>query len=165
MPDLAAEMPSDWWIGLGMGLAVTMAALVFTLLWESRKRTSSLLEALHKDLPQHDKPEDAHPALNDRRKSRRRKGKIVPIEVLAQGVKAPPIQGFVIDRSTKGLGLALPTEIAPGTIIGVRALDAPPGTPWLELRILRSESRGKHYWRAGGEFPTTPPWNVLLLFG
>ncbi len=103
-------------------------------------------------------------SLAERRGAIRREG--APVEVLVQAptIKNGVTNGYVLDRSTGGLRLALATAIAPGSILQVRAVHAPDTTPWVVILVRSCRQNEKHF-ELGVEFEKTPPWNVLLLFG
>ncbi len=106
----------------------------------------------------------AEASYSDRRSSVRRDG--APIKVL---VNSPAFQtgqdyGYVLDRSTGGLRIALGTAVAAGTSLMVRACHAPDSVPWVTVLVRSCKPTGQHH-ELGCEFEKTPPWNVLLLFG
>ena len=72
--------------------------------------------------------------------------------------------GYVLDRSTGGLKLALEAGMAPGSSMQIRANHAPETTPWVTVIVRNCTDTGEHF-EMGCEFDKTPPWNVLLLFG
>lgn len=100
----------------------------------------------------------------DRRGSVRREG--TPVRVVASSPVLPNKveTGWVLDRSTGGLRLALGAAVAPGTVVQVRAENAPDTIPWVTI-VIRSCRNSGEYYELGCEFEQTPPWNVLLLFG
>jgi hypothetical protein len=114
-----------------------------------------------------DRPVDweAHDtSFADRRGSIRREGKPVRVLVSCPVFKNKLSSGWVIDRSTGGLRLALEVAVAPGTGMQVRAVNAPDTIPWVTV-LARSCRDTGDYFELGCEFEQTPPWNVLLLFG
>ena len=103
-------------------------------------------------------------SLADRRTSLRREG--TPVKILAT---SPAFQngtnpGYVLDRSTSGLKLALEAGMATGSSMQIRAAHAPETTPWVTVIVRNCKDTGEHF-EMGCEFEKTPPWNVLLLFG
>ena len=100
----------------------------------------------------------------DRRTTSRREGAPVQIVVSASSLRSGPEEGYVLDRSTGGLRIALSVAVAPGSMIQVRATNAPDTTPWVSLVVRNCRDAGQHF-ELGCEFERTPPWNVLLLFG
>ena len=104
------------------------------------------------------------PSFADRRTSVRREGAPVKVMVSSPTIKNKMDSGYVLDRSTGGLRLALTTAVAPGSSLQVRALHAPDTTPWVTVLVRNCRDAGQHF-ELGCEFDKTPPWNVLLLFG
>lgn len=100
----------------------------------------------------------------DRRTSVRRDGPPVEVMVTSPGFKAGTNHGYVLDRSTGGMRLALASGMAPGSSLQVRAKNAPEATPWVTVVVRSCKNTGEHF-ELGCEFEHTPPWNVLLLFG
>jgi hypothetical protein len=99
----------------------------------------------------------------ERRTSVRRKGNPVGVVVLAgEAAKAEP--GLVINRSKGGLCLSLPGPVAAGTILQVRACQAPEDIPWIRVLVRHCVAKGDR-WNLGCQFTEELPWSVLLLFG
>jgi hypothetical protein len=101
----------------------------------------------------------------DLRESKRRNQKLVFLLVLRKGARRKPIEGLVVNRSCKGLGLALPEAVDVGTTLEVRTANAPDITPWIPVTVVHCQPVKKGYWWVGCQFDSQPPWNVLLLFG
>jgi len=100
----------------------------------------------------------------DRRKTVRRKG--VPVRVI---VSAPTnykdmIDGYVLDRSTRGLRVTMSFAMPLGCTLQLRAVDAPDTIDFVTV-IVRYCCKIDDYYEVGCKFEKTPPWNVLLLFG
>lgn len=106
---------------------------------------------------------DGEYVAGEKRTNFRRRDKVVEI-LLAESPGADPRRAWVVDRSTTGLGIVVKIEIEPGTIIGVRPLDAPPEEPWVDVEVRSCAAQGKH-WRLGCKFLVTPEWRLLLMFG
>ena len=104
------------------------------------------------------------PAYSDRRGTVRREGRPVRVLVTSPALKNAVASGYVLDRSTGGLRLALTVAVASGITLQVRADNAPDNTPWVTVLVRNCRHAGQHY-ELGCEFDKTPPWNVLLLFG
>ena len=100
----------------------------------------------------------------NRRNSLRRDGPPVEVTVTSPALKAGSAGGYVVDRSTGGLRLALAVGMAAGTALQVRAKHAPDTTPWVTVLVRSCRPNDDHF-ELGCEFEKTPPWNVLLLFG
>lgn len=102
----------------------------------------------------------------DRRGTVRREGQPVRVLLAAATFRNGAGDGYVIDRSTGGLKLATQAAVPPGSVVQVRAVDAPDTIGFVTL-IVRScrKNTANDYYELGCEFEQTPPWNVLLLFG
>ena len=103
-------------------------------------------------------------SLSDRRGSLRREGTPVKIVAESPAFKNGTNPGYVLDRSTSGLKLALEAGMATGSSMQIRAAHAPESTPWVTVIVRNCKDTGEHF-EMGCEFEKTPPWNVLLLFG
>jgi hypothetical protein len=103
-------------------------------------------------------------SLSERRTSVRREGAPVKIVLSSPAFKTGTNNGYVLDRSTGGLRIALEAGMAPGSTVQIRAHHAPENTPWVTVIVRSCKNTGEHY-ELGCEFDKTPPWNVLLLFG
>jgi hypothetical protein len=100
----------------------------------------------------------------DRRGSTRREGPPVRVILSSPTFRNGVTDGFVLDRSTGGLRITMSTGIAPGSTMGVRAVNAPDTIGFVTV-IIRSCRKSGDFFEIGCEFEKTPPWNVLLLFG
>jgi hypothetical protein len=170
------------WVQLwqNYGLAVAVGAVVgLGVLWLSRRwRRPSAVEQLAQAAAAataNQLPNEAHQqaaiewapqqlALAERRASVRRGGAIVRVTVASPLFRYGVTDGFVLDRSTGGLCIALLTEVPRGVVLKVRAVDAPDTVDYVNV-IVRNCRRQPDYYEVGCEFEQTPPWNVLLLFG
>ncbi len=100
----------------------------------------------------------------DRRGAVRRDGQPVQVVVASTTFRHGTEEGYVLDRSTGGLRIALPVAIAPGSTLQVRATNAPDTVGFVTV-IVRNCRKNSDFFEVGCEFERTPPWNVLLLFG
>ncbi len=100
----------------------------------------------------------------DRRGAVRREGQPVRVSLAATSFRNGVADGYVIDRSTGGLKVAIQVAVAPGTTMQIRAVDAPDTIGFVTLLVRSCRKTDDHY-ELGCEFEKTPPWNVLLLFG
>ncbi|HET6575851.1 MAG TPA: hypothetical protein VFG68_19775 [Fimbriiglobus sp.] len=103
-------------------------------------------------------------SYSDRRGAVRRDGHPVGVLVSSPTLRNGVESGFVLDRSTGGLRVALNVAVAAGIALQVKAEHAPETTPWVTVIVRNCRHAGQHY-ELGCEFDKTPPWNVLLLFG
>jgi PilZ domain len=98
------------------------------------------------------------------RNSLRREGQPVLVHIASPAFHGTTRDGWILDRSTGGLRIQIATQVAPGTAIQLIADNAPDTIPWVTA-IVRSCKPVDRQFELGCEFETTPPWNVLLLFG
>ncbi len=103
-------------------------------------------------------------SFGDRRNSLRREGQPVHVHLASPAFHGSTRDGLVMDRSTGGLRIRLDSAVAPGTAIQILATNAPDTTPWVTAIIRNCKPVDRQY-EIGCEFESTPPWNVLLLFG
>jgi hypothetical protein len=89
-----------------------------------------------------------------------------PVQVLVAGADAQrrPLNAWVIDRSRRGLRLAVEEELVVGKVYTVRPLNAPPATPWMAVEVRNAAALDRH-WEAGCRFLQPPPVALLMLFG
>lgn len=104
------------------------------------------------------------PPPPERRSSLRRRGNPVAVLVANAQAASKPWDGWVLDRSSGGLRLAVPRAIAVGTLLKVRTTHDPDCAPWVQLCVKRCRQRDD-VWVLGCQFVQMPPVNVLLLFG
>jgi hypothetical protein len=100
----------------------------------------------------------------DRRAALRREGQPVRVLVAMSSLRHGAHEGYVLDRSTGGLKLALRISAAVGNTLQVRAANAPDNVGFVAVVVRSCRQNGDHF-EIGCEFEKTPPWNVLLLFG
>jgi hypothetical protein len=103
-------------------------------------------------------------SASEKRSSSRRAGKLIKVLVTDAKAMAKPVEGWVLDRSMGGLGIALPEEFPEQTILSVRTVDAPREVPWIQVEVRRCQARGDRF-EIGCQFLRTPSWSILLLFG
>ncbi len=154
--------PENMPLSLPVLVALAVILVVFLLFRGHRKKTGML--ALAKTGGKGSSWVTELPSLSDRRTSVRREGTPVKILATSPAFKNGTNAGFVLDRSTGGLKLALEAGMAPGSSMQIRATHAPETTPWVTVIVRNCTDTGEHF-EMGCEFEKTPPWNVLLLFG
>lgn len=156
---------------VAVGSSVALVVLIFLVIGAARRRRTfdpaKLVTATGPNALNDQKalswapPEQSYA---DRRGAVRREGQPVRVLIAAATFRNGAGDGYVIDRSTGGLKLATPAAVPPGSVVQVRAVDAPDTIGFVTL-IVRSCRKGNNYFELGCEFEQTPPWNVLLLFG
>jgi hypothetical protein len=111
-------------------------------------------------------PEDREFQLvggDERRAGQRRWGNPIVVHVLSP-LRADPLHGVVVNRSTGGLGIFVDEGAPPGTSLHVRAAEAPADLAWARVEV-------RHCLPVGGgailgcEFSEDVPWNVRVWFG
>lgn len=102
--------------------------------------------------------------VRERRTSLRRRGPAVQVLVDGADPDGELWECWVLDRSTGGLGIAVPQLVVPGAILRVRTPFAPDTIPWVEVEVRRCQQTDD-YWEIGVQFLQEQPWSVLLLFG
>jgi hypothetical protein len=145
-------------------LIVLATALMVMLLVVGRRRAAAATTTKPPKRKKSEVSETVAATAANRRTSLRREGPAVEVVVMSPAFKGGQTAGYVLDRSTGGLRLALETGMAAGTALQVRAKHAPDTTPWVTV-LVRSCRPNEEHFELGCEFEKTPPWNVLLLFG
>jgi hypothetical protein len=100
----------------------------------------------------------------DRRTAVRREGPPVRVLLASPSFRNGVGEGYVLDRSTGGLRIAIADAVAPGSLLQVRAVNAPDNVGFVTI-LVRSCRPSNDFYELGCEFEATPPWSVLLLFG
>jgi serine/threonine protein kinase len=100
----------------------------------------------------------------DRRKSSRRTGNLIPVQIADPLGKDEPIHGWVVDRSAGGLGLVLRAAVEIGTTVKVHADRAGASAPWVQVRVIHCR-RESARWRVGCQFVEQLGWDVRSQFG
>jgi hypothetical protein len=100
---------------------------------------------------------------DDRRHRLRRMGNPTPVALLGLDSEQPRA-GYVLDRTSAGLRLAVEGAVPVGAALQVRAHNAPDGTPWAAAKVRWCLDAGGR-WEIGCQFTEPLPWSVLLLFG
>ena len=108
--------------------------------------------------------EEHEESFANRRASVRRDGVPVQVNLTSPTLRGGQNDGYVLDRSTGGLRVAVTAAIPAGTVLQVRADNAPDTVPWVTILVRSCRDTGPHF-ELGCEFEKTPPWNILLLFG
>jgi hypothetical protein len=113
-----------------------------------------------------ERPEDREFRVVDgteRRAGRRRWEN--PIEVhLRSALWARHLHGLVVNRSTGGLGIFSDKEIPRGTLLTIRAVEAPANVPAVGAEVRHCLKVGKGF-ILGCQFTADVPWNVRVWFG
>ncbi len=146
-------------IPVAVGLLVGLGILgFFTLRKRKPKRFRAPRRSGSGDIDEYEE------SFANRRTSVRRDGVPVQVNLTSPTLRGGRNDGYVLDRSTGGLRVAVTAAIPAGTVLQVRADNAPDTVPWVTILVRSCRDTGPHY-ELGCEFEKTPPWNILLLFG
>ena len=107
-------------------------------------------------------PDSPETNPQDRREAPRTRRQ-VRVQVTDADAKEPPVTAWVADCSLGGLCLSMRQEVAPDTVLSVRPASAPPGVPWVQVRV-KSQRSFEGNWELGCQFVRTPSYSVVLMF-
>jgi hypothetical protein len=152
------------WVVLAALLGIV---LIFLLMGRRPRRPATLVIAPPKPAEPIDGADDWGPSTqrpDERRRSFRRSG--VPTAVLISEPGRPKqiFDGYVLDRSSGGLRLAMGSPISTGVTLQIRATNAPSESPWIPITIRSCREVGD-YFEVGVQFQEELPWSLLLMFG
>jgi PilZ domain len=106
---------------------------------------------------------DFRPVEHDeRRAGRRRWGNPTEVRILSDS--SDLVHGIVVNRSTGGVGIYADQEIAAGTFVTIRAVEAPAYVRSVLAEIRHCLKVGKGF-VVGCKFSQELPWNVRVWFG
>lgn len=151
------------WLALGSGFAVV---LVFLLMGRRQRRAVTVVVSA-------ESPSDMNPSdvwlppskrSDERRRASRRSGVPTAIQIVDPKKPKKTIEGFVLDRSSGGLRLAIEKPFPTGSTLQTRPSNAPPETPWVGI-IIRNCKESGDYFECGCQFQEDVPWHLLLMFG
>jgi hypothetical protein len=146
-------------VGLGAGLGVVGA-----IHYAMRQRKLAPSSAPAAQVQKKEPDPFVHGSTNELRKSYRRKGNPIEVQVIDKASGGAPVRGYVLDRSIGGLGLQMETPLEPDVVLTLRPTNAPHIAPWVDV-IVKHCSRGEDGFDIGCQFLKTPPWPVLMMFG
>ncbi len=102
-------------------------------------------------------------SAHEKRSLVRRAGMTVPV-VLCRADGGTRVEGSVVDRSLKGLGILSNLPFTRSTLLQVRPRNAHEKTPSVHVQVRNCRQKGKQ-WLLGCQFTQPPTANVLMLFG
>jgi hypothetical protein len=149
------------WLAIGSGFAIL---LFFLILGRRQRRAAAIVAAGNELASTADQwlPPPKRP--DERRRSTRRSGVPTPVQVCDPKKPKRVVDGYVLDRSSGGLRLALAKPFPAGAALQIRPANAPPENPWIVI-IVRSCREIGDYFEVGGQFQEELPWHLLLMFG
>jgi hypothetical protein len=154
------------WLVPGIGMASTAITLGLAWAFVGKRRTRVPLPRPQEGRQPSALPRDPfiYGSAAERRGALRRNGNPTAVLLTDAECKVESVRGWVVDRSTGGLCLAVSEGVEPGTILNVRAANAPPTASWIAIEVKSCRQEGD-CWEIGCQFVKTPPWGLLLLFG
>lgn len=156
------RIPWEWIIPCSAGLVAAGTAFVLSRFAFAKPEPASPAVPTEKPTAEYDP--FVQGSATEQRSAFRRGGNPVRILINDPQQKGEVKEAWVVDRSVGGLCLAVKEAIAEGSSMEIRAANAPPATPWVEVQV-KSCRQGKDDWEIGCQFAKTPPWAVMLLFG
>ncbi len=156
------RIPWEWVIPCSAGLIAAGTAFFLSRFVLARPAAESREAPAEKPTPEFDP--FVQGSASEQRTAFRRGGNPVKVLLNDPQQKGDAKEAWVLDRSVGGLCLAVNEAIAEGLVLEIRAANAPPATPWVEIQI-KSCRQTKDDWELGCQFVKTPPWAVMLLFG
>ena len=93
-----------------------------------------------------------------------RRGGVVVAVTLCRADGGPLVDAAVVDRSLQGLGILSRVPMTRGAWLKVRPRDAGDQAIAVQVQVRNCRQQGKQ-WHIGCQFRSTPPANVLMLFG
>ena len=152
------------WLALGSGFAVV---LIFLFLGRRQRRAAAIIASAGNggaDVSPADVWVATPKRPDERRRSTRRSGVPTPIQVSDPKKPKRLVNGYVLDRSSGGIRLAMEKPFPTGSTMQVRPTNAPPESAWIII-IVRSCREVGDYFELGCQFQEELPWNILLMFG
>jgi PilZ domain len=99
----------------------------------------------------------------ERRQAARRWGDPVQVFIWDGNPGSEKARGWIVNRSTGGLGLSAAQPVPEGTFLNVRVAVAPDSVAWTPIQ-LKSCTPATGRWILGCQFVETPPRETLLMF-
>ncbi|HLJ94953.1 MAG TPA: hypothetical protein VKU02_17390 [Gemmataceae bacterium] len=101
--------------------------------------------------------------FTERRQAPRRWGDPVQVLIWDEYTAGEPTRGWIMNRSTGGLGLSAARPSLEGALLNVRVAIAPDTVPWTRVQVKGcNPSTGR--WILSCQFFETPSREVLLMF-
>jgi hypothetical protein len=165
MLPLALDLPDhQTWVIPLVGVASAGVALVMGRALFGRRRADLVSPPARKEPAAEPADPFIHGSAMERRRALRRRGGATPVLVSDAEVTVEPYQGWVLNRSTGGLCLAVANEVPLEVVLSILPLNAPETTPWVQVTVKECR-RGESDWELSCQFVKTPPYSVLLMFG
>lgn len=101
---------------------------------------------------------------SEKRTSFRRGGNPIGILCKRPNDDSHQMHASLVDRSLGGMCLTTTIEVAPGTILSVRPINAEAIVPWIDIEVCACRPQNDCF-ELGCRFVKVPPYSILLLFG
>jgi hypothetical protein len=166
-----SRMP-DWAIfAIGAVIAVIILALGYWLMGSSSSKEEPETPSWHQapilrtfERPVHRGGGGGESDGRDKRVTMRRSGQYVDVLLSDAELAQAPLHAMVIDRSMRGLCIAVETGYDKGSVLNVRPSKAPSSVPWVRIVVKNCRNVGNVF-EIGCEFVQVPPASILMLFG
>jgi serine/threonine protein kinase len=109
-------------------------------------------------------PAVSKPTRKERRRTVRRAGNPVSVVVTNAEARSESLSGWVLNRSSGGLGLLVDETLALGTLVSVQPARSSLGQRALAVRIIYCIPE-RASWRIGCQFVQKPSYEEMRLFG
>ena len=114
--------------------------------------------------PSSDESDSGAGTIEERRASPRRWGNPVLVEITEVSSEKEPQRGWVMNRSSGGLGLSSTNPVTIGSLLRVRAVTAGQSTIWVQVQVMNSnESSGR--WMLSCRYVETQSQESVSQFG
>lgn len=149
------------WLPMSVGLLVGIVVMRMGHRMAERRRMMDppVVQKMHLPDP------FSQGSILEQRRSVRRAGHAVSVVVYDAKTQQEMFPSWVLDRSMGGLGLAAPRQIPPGTVLYVRAANAPLSSQTVEVEVRRCQKLKAGEWALGCQYTKSYPVSTLLLFG
>lgn len=171
MPTLQISLDVSHWPewaipAIGAGCGVVILFIGYLIFGKRRDPNEAapwhgkpMVRSYERQILRHNEP----PRASDQRTTIRRTGNPIDVQITDAEAKDPPRTGMVIDRSMRGLCLAVESPYEVNGLICVRPC-GDSSLPWVKVVVKNCRYVGKAY-EIGCEFLVVPPSNILMLFG
>lgn len=109
-------------------------------------------------------PGAGKPTLGERRAAPRRGGNPVAVIVARMDQNADPLNGWVLNRSTGGLGILVEEPLEVGVLMQIRPANSTSTSTWVQVRVIHCTPE-RSSWCVGFQFTQKLSWGDLRLFG
>jgi hypothetical protein len=149
------------YLWLAVASLLLIGGLLGFFLLHRRKARAPQPVPVRKSAPASNPPSSVH--VPERRQAPRRWGDPIQVLILDGLVREEPVRGWVVNRSSGGLGLSAAESFLEGTILNVRIAIAPESVPWVRVIVKGCQPQSGR-WFLSCQFVEIPPKEILLMF-